>query len=82
VYLEAAAYGLPVIATDQPGVNEAVIDKITGLLVEDRPESLLAAIDKLASDPGGRSVMGKAGKNFVTTGFTRERQVTKLKDIL
>jgi phosphatidylinositol alpha-1,6-mannosyltransferase len=82
VYLEAAAYGLPVIATNHPGVDEAVIDKITGLLIEDRPEALLAAIDKLASDPGGREKMGKAGVRFVTKGFSREAQVSKLESLL
>ena len=82
VYLEAALFGLPVIATKQPGVEEALINKGTGLLIEDIPEALVAAIDQLAHDPGGRERMGRAGRKFVLHAFTREAQIRKLEELL
>jgi Glycosyl transferases group 1/Glycosyl transferase family 2 len=50
VYLEAGLFGLPVIATRQPGVDEAVIDGETGLLIEDTISALVAAISRLVGD--------------------------------
>lgn len=46
--LEAAATGLPTLATKSGGVPEAVADGVTGLLVEPNdPEAAAAAIDRL-----------------------------------
>lgn len=82
VYLEAQLFGLPVIATKHPGVDEAVIDKGTGLLIEDHPEALKYAIEKLVKDQEMRHRMGKAGQEFVAKGFKREVQFRKLAEIL
>src|SRR5882724_4832375 len=49
--MEAAASGLPIIATDIRGCREVVDDDQTGLLVPTRdPAALEAAIDRLAGD--------------------------------
>jgi len=40
VYIEAQRYGLPVIGMNQYGVIEAVIDKVTGFLVDTPEDSL------------------------------------------
>ena len=82
VYLEAQAFGVPVVATNHPGVDEAVLDKETGLLVLDTDESLQAAIDQLAHDPGRRVEMGKAGRERVLRLFTRASQMRSIEKIL
>lgn len=69
VYIEAGLFGLPVVATNQPGVDEAVIDGETGLLIEDTPEGLRAAIEKLASDRELRLKLGAAGRARVLAKF-------------
>lgn len=59
--MEAAACGLPIVATDIRGCREVVEHGSTGLLVSPRdPDALAAAIEKLAADPGTRAAMSKA----------------------
>ncbi len=77
VYLEASLFGIPVIASNQPGVDEAILDRITGILVRD-DNSLKIAIRRLSSDSKLRERMGQAGHDFVVSGFTREKQFSKL----
>jgi glycosyltransferase involved in cell wall biosynthesis len=60
--MEAAAMGLPVIATNIRGCREVVEHGSNGLLVPVRsPEALAAAIQMLGDDPNLRRAMGKAG---------------------
>ena len=82
-YLEAGMYGLPSIATNQPGVDEAVIDNETGLLVTDGDISALAdAISKLVQDRALAQQLGKAAEIRVKDEFTCEKQFSKLDEIL
>lgn len=80
VYLEAQLFGLPVIASNHPGVSEAVVDRVTGYLV-DNITDLRASIHRLVEDTDTRRKMGFAGREYVLTGFTRERQCEKLKEL-
>lgn len=58
-YLEAAAAGLPSVATAVGGVADAVIDNETGLLVETSVDAMAGAIAKLAMDGIKRTSLGK-----------------------
>jgi phosphatidylinositol alpha-1,6-mannosyltransferase len=63
VFLEAGACGLPVIGTTGSGVEEAVIDGETGLLVPQNDVSALAdAILRLLHDDTLRERIGAAGR--------------------
>lgn len=74
VYIEAAAHGVPSIASRLPGVDEAVIDTKTGLCVADGDKEALAkAIAYLAEEPELRKKFGAAARVHATT-FTKERQ--------
>ncbi|MGA3008057.1 MAG: glycosyltransferase family 4 protein [Opitutaceae bacterium] len=65
VYLEAAAHGLPSVGHTVGGVNEAVVDNVTGLLVPpDRPAQLTAAFERLITDPALRHRLGDAGREW------------------
>jgi glycosyltransferase involved in cell wall biosynthesis len=80
VYLEAAAHGLPSIATDLPGVDEAVINGQTGILVPDGDaEALKAAILRLWSNPEERQRLGAVGQKRVFEEFVAEKQFEKLR---
>jgi glycosyltransferase involved in cell wall biosynthesis len=59
VYLEAAAGGLPSVATDVGGVADAVRPNETGLLVEPKAEALGAAIAEMVNDSVKRVSLGK-----------------------
>lgn len=68
--IEAAAAGLPVIASDAPGCRDAVAHGETGLLVPARdPAALAAAIGELCARPELRARMGAAGRQRVLREF-------------
>ncbi len=73
ILLEAAASGLPLIATRCPGCTEIVQHGVTGLLVDphDVP-GLAAAIIALHDDPGRRMAMGVAARGLAVREFDQE----------
>ena len=63
VILEAAASGVPVVATRVGGSPELVADDETGFLVDvQQPEEIAQRIIQLANDPDLRRRMGQAGR--------------------
>jgi O-antigen/teichoic acid export membrane protein len=63
VYLEAGAYGLPVVASRSGGVSEAVKDCVTGLLADEGDvEGTAGAILRLLRDGGLRRRLGEANR--------------------
>ncbi len=63
VYLEAQACGVPVIAGRSGGAPEAVVDRVTGTVVDGRdPRALAAAIDTWLADPAAREHAGVTGR--------------------
>jgi glycosyltransferase involved in cell wall biosynthesis len=72
--MEAAAMGVPVVATDVRGCRQAVDHGVTGLLVPPRdPEALAAAIARLAADPGERQRLGTAARQKALDCFDQQR---------
>jgi glycosyltransferase involved in cell wall biosynthesis len=68
--MEAAASGIPVIATDIRGCRQVVDDDVTGLLVPVHDAAALAlAIVALAADPTRRSDMGVRGRKKAEAEF-------------
>jgi phosphatidylinositol alpha-1,6-mannosyltransferase len=62
-YLEASAFGLPIIAHRTGGVEDAVEHEVTGLLVEPGDVDALAnALTRLIGDPELRDALGRAGR--------------------
>jgi glycosyltransferase involved in cell wall biosynthesis len=73
VLLEAAAMELPVVATRVTGCVDAVIDGVTGTLVEPRDaEGLAKALLAYACDPQLRKQHGKAAREMVLRDFLPE----------
>jgi phosphatidylinositol alpha-1,6-mannosyltransferase len=76
VYIEAAAFGLPVIAGNGGGAPEAVCDGVTGYVVDGRDAgAVAAAVIRLIEDGRLRERMGAAGRRWVAERFTFERFV-------
>jgi glycosyltransferase involved in cell wall biosynthesis len=70
VLMEAAATGLPTVATDIRGCREAVVDGVTGILVPLRdPSALAAALLRLLRDPSLRDRYGAAARRLAEERF-------------
>lgn len=83
VYLEAAAHGVASIASNIPGVDEAVVDGLTGLLISPGDEGELAgAIEQLANNVEYRKTLGQEARNRVANDFLCEQQFGKLTEYL
>jgi glycosyltransferase involved in cell wall biosynthesis len=72
--LEAAAMGLPAVATDVPGCRNIVTDGVNGLLCAARnAQSLQAALERmLAMSDGQRKALGTAGRARVEAEFDEQ----------
>jgi glycosyltransferase involved in cell wall biosynthesis/GT2 family glycosyltransferase len=62
---EAAAAGLPVVATPVTGLTELIGRDEAGVLVERTPESVAGALARLAGDPGLGRRLGAEGRRRV-----------------
>jgi phosphatidylinositol alpha-1,6-mannosyltransferase len=83
VYLEANAAGRAVVGTRLGGAPEAVLDGITGLLVDPTdPTRIAEAIVRLLTNPDLAGQMGQAGRARAMHEFTWENQVGRLQQQL
>lgn len=83
VYLEAAARGLPVIASNLAGVDEAVVGGETGILISDGSrEQLVQSIRALQESPDRARALGDNGRSRMLAFFSPERFVAQAKAIL
>ena len=66
VYLEASACGLPVIAGSSGGAPDAVLEGVTGIVVDgENNDEIAAAAIKLLNDLNGAKAMGLAGRKWI-----------------
>ena len=73
VYLEASACGLPVVAGASGGAPDAVIEGVTGVVVDgtDNPE-ITDAIVSLLNDSEKARAMGIAGRQWIVENWRWE----------
>jgi glycosyltransferase involved in cell wall biosynthesis len=83
VLLEAAAAGLPVVATLVGGNHEVISDKETGFLVPPRDsEALGRAMLRLMQTPEReRRIMGERGRDYVQRQYRLSRVVDRWEEI-
>lgn len=80
--IEAAAMGVPSIASDIGGVNEIVVDKETGLLFDWKTfDGIIAQCKKLANDVEYRKWMGSNALRFAHENFDAVKNSKKTYDI-
>jgi glycosyltransferase involved in cell wall biosynthesis len=83
VFLEAMAFGLPVVATAVEAVPEIVVQGETGLLVPPRdPAALAAACAALLADPARARRLGEAGRARVAERFGWDRAAARMLEVL
>jgi phosphatidyl-myo-inositol dimannoside synthase len=83
VFLEAGATARAVVAGRSGGASEAVVDEVTGLLVEGaEPKAVALTVARLLADDDALARMGEAGRERVERGFTWSRQGDSLIEIL
>ncbi|MDD5556206.1 MAG: glycosyltransferase [bacterium] len=64
--IEAAAAGVPAVATDVGGVADVVRDGVSGRLAGSRDPALVARlVEEIVGDPAAARRMGEAGRAFV-----------------
>jgi glycosyltransferase involved in cell wall biosynthesis len=78
VLLEAAACGLPIVATDTPGCREIVRDGDNGVLVPVQDAQALAvALRSLIDDGMLRAKMGRRAREIVLAEFSQEQVIAE-----
>jgi len=78
VLIEAAQYGLPVIASDVGGIPDVIIDRKTGLLVpEKNPEAIAKAIKELAENEELRNSLVLGANEHINQNFSWEKIIEK-----
>ena len=84
VFLEAAAFGVPQVAGESGGAPEAVLDGVTGLVVDDPtdPGAVAEAIRTLLADPALRRRMGRAARTRVQESFDTDVLASRLAEAL
>ncbi|MEK7594977.1 MAG: glycosyltransferase family 4 protein [Patescibacteria group bacterium] len=83
VIVEAMLAGLPVVASRISAIPEVVEDGITGFLVSEKDERMLAdRIEILLTDKQLRENMGLAGKEKVENLFSYENTILRIKEFL
>ena len=80
--LEAMAAGKPVIAADSGGPRETILDEHCGRLRPADPAAFADAIAPWVLNPEEATRMGRAGRENVTSRFSRERFCRDLEAIL
>jgi glycosyltransferase involved in cell wall biosynthesis len=79
---ESSAFGVPTIGTQIGGLDEAIIDGATGVLVEPGSYKALAKATKyLLSNPDLRDKLGKAAREYVCAKFDSINLISDLLDI-
>lgn len=68
--IEAMRAGLPVVASDLPGIRGQVRHGVDGLLAPPDPGAIAAALERLIGDPSARARMGAAARSRYETEFS------------
>ena len=83
VYLEASACGLPVIAGDSGGAPDAVVEGVTGLVVNGKDQHAVAmSIATLLNDQEKAREMGRKGREWVIDQWRWEIWSEKFRELL
>jgi glycosyltransferase involved in cell wall biosynthesis len=83
VLIEAAASGLPAVATDVSGTRLAVDAGISGLIVPPHdPQELARALEELLADPDRRRSMGRQARSLAEERFSVGRMIDQVSTVL
>jgi glycosyltransferase involved in cell wall biosynthesis len=81
--LEASAASLPIVSTFHAGIPDVVLDKKTGILVNENDEvGMTKAMLEILRNPKNAQKMGAEGRKFVFENFSMNRHIGILNKIL
>lgn len=81
--LEASAAGLPIVSTRHAGIKEAVIEGVTGFLVDEYDQEAMAQhMLTLATSRPLAEQMGRAAHQHMIKHYDIQQQIAKLNQIL
>lgn len=73
--------GIPVVSSRRGMLPEIIDDGINGLVIEDTPENLSQAIEKLVSDPGLRKQMGEKARAKALSEFSMSSYGARVEEV-
>jgi glycosyltransferase involved in cell wall biosynthesis len=83
--MEAAAAGTPALAIDAPGIRDAIVDGVTGILVRTRDDEIASSLAEewvaLASDRFRRDSLGAAARERAMQ-FSWEKTIDRWQEVL
>jgi len=82
VPLEAMAAGRPVVAVNNGGPAETVVDGVTGLLCAAAPAAFAHALARLVADPVAAAQMGRAARDHVAARFSKAAFGARLEQLI
>jgi len=71
--IEAAACGLPILATRINGTEDFIQAGVTGEFLEHDPAQIASALDRMTANPSLRHSYGEAGRRLVKDNYTWDR---------
>ncbi len=81
--LEALSVGMPVVANNDGGTREQIVDGVTGRLIASvLPEEVAAAILSLLDNPDQAQTMGRAGRQHALNQFSLESMAERYRNLL
>jgi glycosyltransferase involved in cell wall biosynthesis len=81
--LEAASCGLPVVSTRHTGIVEAVIDDVSGFLVDEGDvDGMANQMLRFVREPELAERMGAAGRRHIVANYSLERSLGRLRRVL
>ncbi|MEP0984476.1 glycosyltransferase [Ekhidna sp.] len=81
--MEAGLAALPIISTRHAGINETVVDNITGFLVDEHDVDTFAEkLEELLTSGEMRKEMGMKGRQHVKNHFSMENHISILNQII
>ena len=78
---EAMAMGKPVLAAKRGTLPELVRDGVRGVVVNDTPENLAVAMERLALDAGLRAKLGRTAREYAVRELSPEKQAETVQGI-
>jgi len=82
VSLESQACGTPVIALNQAGYKETVLNNQTGYLIPNNYPALLSKVNLMIKNPLLRAKMGRQGRKHMKANFTWDAHFSNLNKYL
>jgi colanic acid/amylovoran biosynthesis glycosyltransferase len=81
--LEASACGLPVVSTKHGGIVDAIVDGVSGLLVDEGDiDGMAEHMLRLLRDPELADGMGAAGRRHMMANYSSSSSLERLRTVL